>query len=152
MKMKFTKTMSLLLALLLTLCTLLGAVGCGSGDGNTDTPPTATTTAPNNDNREPNAKKYNITFTVVHGDGTSKELAISTDEEILGDALLAEELISGDEGDFGLYVKVVDGESADYATDGAYWALYIEGEMAMSGVDATQITDGGSYSFVYTKG
>lgn len=150
MKTKFTKSLSVLLVLLLTLCILPWAVGCEKGGGRTDA---TTTTASNSDDREvPNAKKYNFTFTVVHGDGTRKDFSISTDEEILGDALLAEGLISGDDDKYGLYVKVVDGETADYAADGAYWALYIGEEMAMSGVDATELTDGGIYSFVYTKG
>lgn len=147
MKTKFTKSLSILLALLLTLCTLLSAVGCGGEDADT-TPAATTTSAPKTDEAEQPAKKYNFTFTVVHGDGTSKDFAISTDEEILGDALLAEGLISGEDG----YIKVVDGERADYDTDGAYWAFYIGEEYAMTGVDATELTDGGVYSFVYTKG
>lgn len=144
--------MSLILALLLTLCTLLGVVGCGGEDTDDTSAATTATVAVNDNAEQPDAKKYNITFTVVHGDGTSKDFSISTDEAILGDALLAEGLISGDDGDYGLYVKVVDGETADYDTDGAYWALYIGDEMAMTGVDSTELTDGGTYSFVYTKG
>lgn len=153
MKTKFTKSLSVLLVLLLTLCSLFGVVGCSSENDSRDTTPAATTTvAPHTGDTEAPAKKYSFTFTVVHGDGTSKDFSISTDEEILGDALLAEGLISGDAGPYGLYVKVVDGETADYDADGAYWALYIGEEMAMSGVDATELTDGGKYSFVYTKG
>ena len=45
-------------------------------------------------------------------------------------------------------VKAVNGIAADYDADGCYWALYIDGSYAATGVDTTPVTDGGSYSFV----
>ena len=81
----------------------------------------------------------------------SVTFTIKTDKETLGDALLEHELISGDEGAYGLYVKEVNGIRADYDKDGAYWALYKDGEMSMTGVDSTNISDGEHYEFVYTK-
>ena len=93
-----------------------------------------------------------FTVTVVHGDGTTKEFSYNTDEEYLGDALLAEGLIEGEEGPYGLMISTVDGEQAVYETDGAYWALYIGGEYAMTGIDQTPVNDGGSFSLEYTIG
>ena len=43
--------------------------------------------------------------------------------------------------------KTVNGMTADYDKDGVYWAFYIDGEYAMTGVDATNITDGAQYAF-----
>ena len=60
-------------------------------------------------------------------------------------------LIAGEEGDYGLYVKVVNGITADYDVDQSYWAFYIDGDYAMSGVDTTAITEGVTYQLVYTK-
>ena len=42
--------------------------------------------------------------------------------------------------------KTVNGMIADYDKDGVYWAFYIDGEYAMTGVDATNITDGAQYA------
>lgn len=47
--------------------------------------------------------------------------------------------------------KTVNGMTADYDKDGVYWAFYIDGEYAMIGVDATNITDGAQYAFRMEK-
>lgn len=47
--------------------------------------------------------------------------------------------------------KTVNGMTADYDKDGVYWAFYIDGEYAMTGVDATNITDGAQYAFRMEK-
>ena len=86
-------------------------------------------------------------FTVVDADGSEKFYEIHTDKNIVGDALLELNLIAGDAGEFGLYVKTVDGITVDYDTDGKYWAFYVNGEYAMTGVDATPITEGEEYAF-----
>lgn len=47
--------------------------------------------------------------------------------------------------------KTVNGMTADYDKDGVYWAFYIDGVYAMTGVDATNITDGAQYAFRMEK-
>ena len=59
--------------------------------------------------------------------------------------------IAGDETEYGLYVKEVNGFVADYDTDGTYWAFYIDGEYAMTGVDQTEITEGSTYTLQVEK-
>ena len=76
---------------------------------------------------------------------------INTDADTVGDALLALDLIAGEESSYGLYVKVVNGMEADYDKDQRYWALMIDGEYAMSGVDTTEIAEGVVYRLVYAK-
>lgn len=76
---------------------------------------------------------------------------VKTDEAILGDALIAYGLIEGDEGAYGLYIKKVNGITADYDIDGSYWGFYKNGEYMMTGVDGTEFADGEHYEFVYTK-
>lgn len=76
---------------------------------------------------------------------------IHTDGKTVGDALTENGLISGDQGDFGLYVKVVNGITADYDVDQSYWSFNVGDEMAMTGVDGTEIAEGVRYSLVYTK-
>jgi len=93
-----------------------------------------------------------VTVEVVHADGNRKSFTYHTDEEYLGPVLQAEGLVEGEMGDFGLYIKVVDGEKADYDADGAYWAFYQGEEYAAQGVDTTPIRDGDAFSLVYTVG
>ena len=69
----------------------------------------------------------------------------------MGDALTELGLIAGEESDYGLYVKTVNGVTLDYDADGAYWAFYVNGEYAQTGVDATTITEGDAYSFKAEK-
>ena len=76
---------------------------------------------------------------------------IHTDKDTVGAALLEHDLIAGEEGAYGLYVKKVNGITADFDVDQSYWAFYINGEMAMTGVDGAQITDGETYRLTYTK-
>jgi len=87
---------------------------------------------------------------VTDGEGNVNAWNVNTDEMTVGDALLGVGLIDGDVSDFGLMVTHVSGTRADYVEDGAWWAFYIDGEMAMAGVDATDIEEGVTYAFVYT--
>lgn len=87
-------------------------------------------------------------FTLIVTDGEGKEATatIRTDKAIVGEALLELELIAGEEQEIGLYVKSVNGKTYDYDKDGKYWAFYIDGEYAMTGIDATEIVPGTVYS------
>lgn len=86
-------------------------------------------------------------FTVVDGDGSQTDFEIHTDAATVGDALSELGLIEGEESEYGLYVKTVNGITADYDTDGKYWAFYVDDAYAQAGVDATEITDGAHYAF-----
>ena len=92
-----------------------------------------------------------ITVEVLHGDGSTKSFTYTTSAEYLGEVILAEGLVQGEEGEYGLYILTVDGEDAVYEDDGAYWALYQNGEYATSGADTTPIQDGDVFRFEYTK-
>ena len=93
-----------------------------------------------------------FTVQVTHKDNSTKEISYQTDMEYLGGFLQAEGLIEGEMGQFGLYITVVDGESAIYEEDASYWSFYQNGEYANQGVDLTPIVDGDRYAFVYTYG
>jgi len=88
-----------------------------------------------------------FTFEVVFEDGSSKTYNVKTEKAIVGEALLDEGLISGENGSYGLYVLTVCGEYHKYEEDGKYWAFYVNGEYGMTGVDSTEIVDGYTYSF-----
>ena len=93
-----------------------------------------------------------ITVTVVHSDGKSQEFSYSTDKAYLGEVLQEAGLISGTPGEFGLYIETVDGETASWEENGAYWAFYVGEEYAPTSVDLAPITDGVAYKLVYTLG
>ncbi|MBR0355394.1 MAG: DUF4430 domain-containing protein [Oscillospiraceae bacterium] len=99
----------------------------------------------------PEAGRATIVVSVTHGDGSEKEFTISTDAENLRGALEQENLIAGDESEYGLYVKTVDGETADDAKQ-EWWCFTKGGEMMMTGVDDSLIADGEHYEIVFTVG
>jgi len=90
-------------------------------------------------------------FSVFDKDGKETAYEIHTDKTIVGEALQELGLLEGEEGAYGLYVTVVGGIRADYDKDGVYWAFYIDGEYAMSGVDVTEIEAGKTYAFKVEK-
>lgn len=91
-----------------------------------------------------------ITVVVVHKDGTEKTFQYRTDAEYLAEVLLAEELVTGTEGEYGLTIESVDGETADW-NDGVFWAIYIGEKSADTGASGIVVTDGGVYKLVYEK-
>lgn len=93
-----------------------------------------------------------VTVTVIHKDGSEKVFEYHTDAEFLGEVILAEGLVEGEEGPYGLMISAVDGEVADWNVDQSYWALYIGEEYATSGADTTPINDGDTFKLVYTVG
>lgn len=101
---------------------------------------------------ETSAGAKEITVTVIHADGAEKVFTYQTDEEYLGAVLIAEGLIEGDMGDYGMMIHTVDSEKAVWEENGAYWALYVGEEYGTTGVDTTPIADGDSFKLVYTLG
>ena len=92
-----------------------------------------------------------ITAQVVGVDGASKEFAIQTDSEYLRGALEEQNLIAGDESEYGLFVKTVDGYTADDSKQ-EWWCFTKGGETMMTGVDTTPIADGDHFEITLTTG
>ena len=99
-----------------------------------------------------NEAKVHATFTVVDADGNSTDIDLEVaDGEKLSDALAEAGVINQDEADAG-FVTTVNGQTADYNTDGAWWCLTdADGEMTTVGVADIELHDGDSYAFTYTK-
>lgn len=94
------------------------------------------------------AKTLKVT---VGAGGKAVVFTIHSDEEMVGGALLEHKLIEGDQGEFGMYIKKVNGIRADYDLDKAYWSFNQNGKYMMTGVDQTKFADGDQYELVYTK-
>ncbi|HZJ75699.1 MAG TPA: DUF4430 domain-containing protein [Clostridia bacterium] len=101
-------------------------------------------------------KEFGLGAKVIHLEVKAADksviFTIKTDKEKLSDALLEHDLITGEEGQYGLFVKSVNGITADYDADKAYWALSKDGVILNTGVDSTKINTDEHYEFVYTKG
>ena len=152
-KNNLMKRLSLMLCMVfIAAMTLMTA--CSDNKANDE--PT-TTVADNNEKESPDnvtvlgEGKVSFAFTVVDGAGNETKYTINTDKKTVGDALLEHKLIEGENGDYGLYVKKVNGITADYDVDKTYWAFYINGEYAMTGVDATDVIEGATYMFKVEK-
>ncbi len=84
----------------------------------------------------------------VEAGAHSVEFTIRTDKTYLGDALLEHKLIEGDQSEFGIYIKKVNGILADYDVDKTYWGFYKNGEMMMVGVSSAEFSSGEHYELV----
>ena len=118
--------MKKLISLLLVMVMALGLVACG--------------------NAEPKATGASFTVIVADLEGKETTFEYTSDKATVGEALIEEGLIEGHETEYGLYVDSVNGVALDWDKDGKYWAFYIDGEYAMTGVDATPIAEGESYA------
>lgn len=95
-----------------------------------------------------------VSFKVVVTDldGNETTFNYTSSAATVGEALVAEGLVEGHETEFGLYVDTVNGITADWDADQTYWAFYINGEYATTGIDTTEIDPASTYSLILTKG
>lgn len=145
------KLLSFILCMALIVAMALFTTGCNGSKGNSA--PSGAGTEVNDqadvqaDSKQLGEGSTKFTFSVVDKEGNETQFEIHTDQETVGEALLELELIDGEESEYGLYVKTVNGITVDYDKDGVYWAFYVNDEYAQAGVDSTTITEGDRYSF-----
>ena len=146
------RTVSSILCLIMVMSLCFGLVACGSKP---EAP--ATTEAADEDSVVilEDGKTYgegatSFTFVVTDKDKNTVTVTVNTDEQTVGAALVALNLVSGSTSEYGLMVDTVNGITLDYNKDGMYWSFYINGEYAMTGVDATPVEADATYSFVAT--
>ena len=132
--MKITKKiLALLLALLLVIACFAGcqAKKADNKDGASST----------------QSVEVSITVDIVK-DGETKNLIIRTDEKYLANALAEAGVIEYREDGF---YTTVDGVTADYNKDGAWWCVTKSGEMTMVGMNELELSNGDKYEITYTK-
>jgi len=92
-----------------------------------------------------------ITVQVVDDQGETTTYTHKTDAFFLMQAL--KEIdglnIEGDEGDYGMYIKSINGLQAVYEIDNAYWRIYVNGAYATQGVDTQPVADGDTFTLSY---
>ncbi len=128
----FKRLLLMILVFALTAAALMTITSCGKKEkGNND--------------------EKTITVTVTNDKGEKTDFVIKTTSPNLRGALEQEKLVEGEEGEFGLYVKVVNGIRADYDKDGAWWGVYKDGNLLPASIDDTVIADGDKYEIRYEK-
>ncbi len=132
-KTRFVRMLSWILCVVLIAAAALLTFGC---DGKKD---------------DGNGTEKHFTFIVKDKNGKEASFSLTSTRKYLGDALLDEGLIEGEEGQYGLYVKKVNGTVADADADGAWWKLIVDGKDAMVGVSSVELREGGVYRYEYTK-
>ena len=132
--------MKKILTMLLIMTIAVSAIACGKKEE------ASTETKVYEDGAVIGEGAASFELTIVNTAGEEVTFEVKTDEETVGAALLENEVIAGEDGQYGLYVKTVNGETVDYDKDGKYWAFYINGEYGMTGVDVTEIVEGDSYA------
>ena len=93
-----------------------------------------------------------ITIEVVDGEQKSTVYELKTDAEYFRQAMEETEglTFSGTESEYGMMVDTVNGVTADFNADGAYWSFYVNGEYCNYGIDTQPVLDGDAFSIVYT--
>ena len=125
--------MKKMISLLLALALVFALAACGAKEA-------------------PAAKAASFKVIVTDLDGNETTFEYTSDAASVGAALVAEGLIAGHETEYGLYIDTVNGISADWDKDQTYWAFYINGEYATTGIDSTEIVADTTYGLTLTKG
>lgn len=82
-----------------------------------------------------------VVIEVVHSDKRTQDFTCRTDAEYLGQLLLEEELVEGEQSAYGLFITVVDGETAQSSLN-QWWCITKGGETVNTGADSTPVFDG----------
>ena len=140
-----SKTRMLSLVLVFVLIAAAALTGCSGKSAETTAPIEAPESAGSSAFTILGEGEKSFELTIVDKQGAEHLYLIHTDEEMVGYALIEHALIEGEQGQYGMYIKSVLGQTLDYETDGMYWAFYVNGEYAMTGVDQTPVTADTSY-------
>ncbi len=132
------KLLALVLAFVLTAAAAL--TGCSTTPAETTAPPAETTPV-----TEVGEGAANFELTIVDKDGVTHLYRVHTNVGMMGEALTEVDLIDGEQGPYGMYIKSVLGQVLDYETDGMYWSFYVNGEYAQTGVDQIPVEHDGKY-------
>lgn len=97
------------------------------------------------------AGEKTLTVTVVHGDKSEEQFTYHTKEAYLGPVITNSGLVEGENGDYGLFIKAVDGETADDSKQ-QWWCITKGGETVNASADQTPIEDGDQFELTLKEG
>jgi len=95
-----------------------------------------------------------ITIEVVNKAGESTMYDLKTDAEYLEQAMEEAKAkgltFEGTETEYGLTISAINGETADFNVDNAYWSFYVNDDYCNYGVSEQPVKDGDAFRIVYT--
>ena len=145
--MRLKKCKKLILSFILSaLIAVMALTGCNGNETND----TTSTSQALEEHQVIGEGEYYFLFQVTDDEENVSNWTVYTNAQTVGAALLELSLIAGEESEWGLMVTEVNGLTADWDANSAFWAFYVDGEFATAGVDATDIVIGALYAFVYT--
>ncbi len=142
-KTHFRKMLSFILCLLIVAAITLMASGCG---GKNESLVFAET-----EGKVLGTGAVKFTFVAIDAADNEVKFEVNTDKGTVGEALLEHGLIAGEESQYGLYVKTVNGLTLDFDKHKMYWAFYVNGNYATAGVSETEIEAGATYTYKAEK-
>ncbi len=148
MKNRCSSFIRLIAVILLVVAMVLTLVCCGKkdnkkADGGND--PVQTGSIQTGDDKE----EISFSIRVTGPDGKTKNIPVKTTADNLADALIENDLVEGEDSEYGFFITAVDGIKAE---DGYFWALVDkEGAMLQTGASSTPVKDGDTFGFEYTK-
>ena len=150
--MKAKKLLIAALALVMCLSVALSLCACNNSDSSTvsisEDP--LWKTATHKSDVTLGEGKTTIQVDIVAGE-KSITATINTDAITLEEALKSADLVEGEESEYGLFIKKVNGIEADFDKDQTYWAVSKDGEYMNSGVSTITIKSGEHYELKRTK-
>ncbi len=150
-KTRILNLLSLTCCIVLIAAMALVTIGCNDNTQKEPTSSVVTDSVQNTEIISVGKGDTQFDFIVQGKDGNQTKFKVATNKKTVGEALIDAKLISGEDGDYGLYVKTVNNITLDFNVDGMYWAFYINDGYAISGVDTTEIKSGEVYSFKAEK-
>ena len=102
---------------------------------------------------KPVAGSKAIIITVVNSAAKETDYALRTDAEYLDQAMKEAEglTFSAYEGPYGMVITDVNGATADFNVDSAYWSVLVNGEYGNYGISQQPVHDGDVFTIAYTK-
>ena len=93
-----------------------------------------------------------VTIQVLDDKKNLVSYEINTDAEYLRQAMEQCQGLTfiGSEGPYGLVLLTINGVTADYDKDQAWWSIYVNNELGNYGVDQQPVNDGDTFSLQYT--
>lgn len=93
-----------------------------------------------------------VVIEVVDNEQKTVTYDVKTDAEYLRQAMEEADGLefSGTESEYGIMVTTVNGLTADYNVNGAYWSFYVNGGYCNYGIDTQPVLDGDTFRIEYT--
>ncbi len=94
-----------------------------------------------------------ISIEVIDQNNKSTTYELTTNVQFLQQAMDEAEGLTydGKEGPYGFEISAINGVTADYTKDQAYWGFFVNGEYCNYGISQQPVNDQDAFQIIYTK-